>query len=464
MPEVFRRRVEDRSVREALSRMQDELLPAEIREDGLANWVRGFDELRNSGRQDYFREHSDNPPIWAMNAVVLSALQKRIPFYFATLFHIGRQWKVSESALRDLDKASDRQNLALSTQLTLDNLRRRDDRRLSALSERQAETTEALAVLLGSAGREHSDRLREARRWWGEWRNEVDRLRSQVDRLEEVGGAERDYRLWRETARFVLEGSRPSQLRAQMEQRGLKFAEGEEKTGSWPVMFSDVWAPLLLAGLASGKEPYFEHFFFEWRHMLHDLEHEARYGELRRAALSRLTRKYGSDDPFEHFLPMRRPATEHLRYLCVEHRLPGGQNSPWLDAWQRCLDDDAAITVDFIYSEGPKGSRFSDSASGFARAADSAIKRHVQDDYEPGESWDQFVQRLFEAQWVYNVAGQMAHGNRNTKVERWSFSFFRELVGEVVLALSNMGYRCRVPDENRLRELWDLHPHTGPHS
>src|ERR1019366_3367647 len=113
---------------------------------------------------------------------------------------------------------------------------------------------------------------------------------------------------------------------------------------------------------------------------------------------------------------------EQLRYLWIEHVLPGHQDSPWLDAWQRCLDDDPERTVDFAVRDkfeapgkaaapteshprtgGPimpplmpptkagwkelkPDSKQAARASGFARSADSAIKRHIRDDYTTGET------------------------------------------------------------------------------
>jgi hypothetical protein len=458
MPEIFPRRVADRSVRQALSNMRGELLPGEIREDSLANWVMRFDELQR--RQDEphpFQDRGGESAAWAVNLVVLSSLQKRIPFYFGALFHIGRQWKVSESASRALERASQGENLDLSTRLTLDNLRTRgvEDKRLFGLFERQgSDMTQALSVLFESAGNEHSNRLREARRWWSAWQEEVRLLRSQIDRLEEASRGGPDYRLWREAARFVLDGYRPSALRGIMEVSGVKFSgEPDRASGPWTGSYAEVLAPLMLLGLSSGgKEPFFEHIMFEWRHVFHDFEQEARYGELRRAALSRLTRKYAQgEDPFEPYLPLKKPATEQLRYLWIEHNLPGYQDSPWLDAWQRCLDDDPERTVDFSV----RGKVDSNLASGFARTADSAIKRHIRDDYTTGETWSQFIQRLFESRWVYQLAKQISHTNRKSGGVKWSFAFFRDLVSSVVAILNDVGYDLALPSEDRLERLWE---------
>lgn len=148
--------------------------------------------------------------VWAVDLVVIPSLQRRIPFYFAAIFHIGRQWKISESAVRDPERAVQGENLTVTTRLTLDNLRKRDDG--PAMQRQEGDVTRALSVLLQLAGKEHSNRLREAQRWWSALQEEVRQLRSQTDRLQEVGRGEPNYRLWPEAGRFVLEGYRPSAL------------------------------------------------------------------------------------------------------------------------------------------------------------------------------------------------------------------------------------------------------------
>src|SRR5664279_3922034 len=183
MPEVFRRKVADGSVRQSLYEMRSEFLPMEIREDANARWVMAFDDLRQSAdeRQGNDRE-SD---LWALDLVVTSTLQQQIPFYFASLFHIGRQWKVSESAAGALLKASTGENLRTSARLTVDLLDGRDTRdranyrvdRLAMLGRMPDVTTQALAFLLTSSAEQHSMRLRESQHWWTDWRQEVASLR-----------------------------------------------------------------------------------------------------------------------------------------------------------------------------------------------------------------------------------------------------------------------------------------------
>lgn len=239
-----------------------------------------------------------------------------------------------------------------------------------------------------------------------------------------------------------------------MESSGVRFAgEPDRSTSPWTGTYAEVLAPLMLLGLsAGGKEPFFDHLIFEWRHVFHDFEQEAKYGELRRAALNRLTQEIiVQGDPFEEYRPLQSPTTEHLRHLWTEHVLPGYQDSPWLSTWLQCLDDDPERTVDFT----APNLVVEKMVSGFARTADSAIKRHARDAYNAGETWGRFVQRLFESHWIYHLARQISYSNNKSGRLRWSFDFFRDLVDAVIAVLNGVGYQLLPPSLNRLEHLWE---------
>jgi hypothetical protein len=467
MPEVFRRRVADRSVREALYLARTEFLPDEIRDDKNANWVLSFDELRlRPSQEGSFRDRPNDSALWALDIIVTSTLQRRIPYFFAALFHIGRQWRVSQSALRSLDKASDQKNANDTLRLTLDSLRElsRSDKQVAELYDRQGrDTAEALSLVLKSSGEQHATRLREAQRWWGVWLGEVDTLRSQVERLQEFGFQSADYRLSREVVTFLAENYRPSSLRATLESAGVKFAsEIERNVSSLPIAYSEVLTPLLLLSLTSSrKEPFLHEMMFEWRHILHDLRRDIEYGESRRVALDRLKRKYPhGEDPFEPYLPLVKPATDALRNLVIEHTLPGDQSSPWLSAWSRCVDYDPTTALAVAF----KDVRDRKAVNAFARAADAAIKHKLPDDYLPGESWENLVQRLFESAWVSSIADQIVRTSQTDAASKWTFDSFAYLVEAVVKLLNKIGYDLASPSPTRLKRLWERLHSDNPYS
>lgn len=457
MPEVFHHRSSNVSIREALSSTRLDLLPDEMREDSLATWVMEFDDLRVRNRYERtFQENPDSYPTWALDLAVISALQRQIPFYFATLFQIGRQWKVSESVIASIDSASSQENLRATARLNrllVDRpLRGRNVGEIYERSERDA--TEALSALLLSARGQHSNRLREARQWWTSWREEVGRLRNQVERLQEIAPRWSDPMLWREVSQLVVMSCMPSLLRQTLEASGIRFAtepaptSGLSRAGS----YLEALTLLLLFGLSAGgsRSTFAENWFFEWRHILHELRYDLRFEEARRISLERLVRKYSEgEDPFEPYLPLGKPASDVLRNLVIEHTLEGDQFSPWLSTWRRCVEFDSttALTVPL------KDLRDRQNVAAFARGADCAIKQSLPGELRPGETWEEFVQRLFETEWVLATAQQLVLNEFNAKV--WHFDAFAALVAAVVSALNDANYQIGPPSEDRLRNLWD---------
>jgi hypothetical protein len=458
MPEIFHRQNSNVSIRQALSRGRLELLPEEIRVDSLARWVMDFDDLRSRDRYERpYKEDPDSYATWALDLVVIGALQRQIPFYFATLFQIGRQWKVSESAMASIESASSQENLRATAELNRHSVDRpRRERSVGKLYERsERDATEALSALLGSARAQHMSYLREARQWWTSWREEVGSIRTRVDRLQEIGHRRPDPMLWSEVSQFLVKSYRPSLLRQTLEASGVRFAgEAAPTPGfSWAGSYLEVLTPLLFLGLSLGgsRSPFIEHFFFEeWRHILHDLRSEAENGEARRVGLERLVRKYSmSEDPFEPYLPLRKPASEALRNFVIEHTLQGNQPSPWLSTWRRCIEFNSATTLKVPL----KKLEDRENVSAFARGADCAIKQSLPGELRPGETLNEFIQRLFETGWVLKLAGQLVLNESNAKT--WRFESFAALVAAVASALNDVGYRLDVPSQDRLQKLWD---------
>jgi hypothetical protein len=454
MPEIFHRRNSNVSIRQALSRTLLELLPVEIREDSLARWVMDFDDLRSRDRFERpFREDPDNYATWALALVVIGGLQRQIPFYFATLFQIGRQWKVSESALASIEGASSQENLGATARLNrqpVDRLRRKGS--VGEMYERsEGDATEALRSILRSASKQHSDRLREARQWWTSWREEVGSIREQVDRLQEIGHRRPDL-LWSEASQFLLKSYRPSPLRQTLEASGVRFAGEAAPTTAFSGSGSylEVLTPLLFLGLSLGRLEGYKDFFFVWHNILHNLLDEVKYGEARRIGLQKLARKYSQgEDPFEPYLPLGKPATEVLRNLVIEHTLQGYQSSPWLERWRDCVRFNSSTALKIPL----KDLKDRENLAAFARGADCAIKQSLDHELRPGETWDEFMQRLFETEWVLTTARQLVVNESNAKV--WRFEAFAALVAAVVSALNDLGYRIDLPSEDRLQVLWE---------
>jgi len=236
----------------------------------------------------------------------------------------------------------------------------------------------------------------------------------------------------------------------------------ERSNASWPFAYSEMLTPLLLLGLGEGRKgPFLHDLFFEWRHIIHDLRRESEYGELRRVALERLKQKYSHrEDPFEPYRPLVKPVTEELRNLVIEHELPGNQSSPWLDAWQRYVEYNPATALTVVF----KDVRDRKGIKAFARDADCAVKHELPGEYLPGESWNDFVQRLFESAWVSSIADQIANTSKTDPAAKWNFESFASLVEEVVKSLNEIGYSLASPSIGRLKKLWERLHSEKPYS
>lgn len=222
---------------------------------------------------------------------------------------------------------------------------------------------------------------------------------------------------------------------------------------NWYSNISEVLMPLAVAMFASAKDFGTDiHFFWhEFQHILYDVHREARYGSLRDAALERLRAVHATADPFADYLPLKLPPSEELRALVIQHRLPGGGNSPWLDAWLGCLDTSSSsgVTSNRIKTNDPEFIR------ALARSADSNIKHNITEAFRIGESWQAFIQRLFESKWLRDFTALAVRMNAERGVPMWSFETCVGVVTAVVAVLNGSGYALVVPQTERLKSLWE---------
>src|SRR5229473_2427350 len=96
MPEFWHTQL-DGSVRDALVRASLEILPGQIRQDALTQWILSFDDIRRRERDNPQTADmsQDDPRRFLESEFLLKLLQAQLPFYYVSLFHIGRIWKIS---------------------------------------------------------------------------------------------------------------------------------------------------------------------------------------------------------------------------------------------------------------------------------------------------------------------------------------------------------------------------------
>jgi len=195
------------------------------------------------------------------------------------------------------------------------------------------------------------------------------------------------------------------------------------------------------------------HSFMHFEHMMHDWIRDERARRIRPEvdiALAVLRRKYGDGNPFDGYLPLCRAATPELRALVQEHQLPNGTASPWRASWEARLDDE------HVESDLHPPSSFDGNAEDHsAQVADSVIKRRVTEHLMPTETWDNFVQRLYEQHVVQNIGNGAGNANKkgNEGLSVWTVEAFCTFVRSLTHQLNSHGYNLKTPDKTRLETL-----------
>src|SRR6516162_8117100 len=155
-----RRTLKHGTVGEQLANVSRNLLPEQVQKDANAQWVLSYEDL------DPQYEEGSEPAQIAYNAagkMISSLLQERLPFYTATLFHIGRQWNLSESLGNEAHRLRDEKNLIVSEQnvIALAKKAGRDlDRRL---------IRENVIAIANAAAVQNCRSLEQAQSWWTIW-------------------------------------------------------------------------------------------------------------------------------------------------------------------------------------------------------------------------------------------------------------------------------------------------------
>ena len=453
------------------ARIKTVLLPQEISTDKNAQWVMRFDSLlqerteRTSDRQRYDDDFSSSRyqrEEWSRQAAgyfTASLLQSRIPFYFASLFHIGRQIKVSEAALRDCRTLQEGNNLYDSAANLIEEADRQNEDRVEKAPEIEA-TMQAIMGICEAAISQHERNITMARNWWRIWQTEVEEYRRLVGQIEEHASSNqnRHSRTWLQPAmRMMLISSQPSILQSNMMQQGVRFKD--QTTTSSNLSIQSIPPAMLLFGIfpmamwasfeddGSHSMRHMEHVFDEY---IRELK-MARLAPGLNAAWDLLREKYGINDPFAPYALGKSPPTPELLQLIKEHNLPNNEDSIWLSVWRKgfLTQNAGSFPLPFEADISPNLLEW-----GFA-SADSTIKYFLTNTRYFVETWDDFLQRLFEANWILMVGGAMVLWNQKTKdtEQRWTDVTFYQFVSNVVAHLNIIGYRLTAPSKQRLFKL-----------
>ncbi len=467
MPSLRQVRIPEReTVDQALHGGVVDLLPQQLAENELVRWVVTFDAMLKAATYEPeggsgFR-HDRGRWMGALLGRIGSALlQSRIPFYFASIFHIGRMMVVSAESLERIGVLRRPSNLDASV------------RNITAILTSPSDLPQSLSShdliqqsLLDGCDRA-SIRQRQqaelANRWWKRWQVEVADLRNALEELEEgwkycdgfdesgrmVAGV---FRLW--------ESAATDSLQSEMARSGVRFRNLDVSTiGMGRKIFEQ--NPILLMAMfafSGGRhrhpEPWFhfEHLVERWL----DVERSKAEADRRRVdhqkleiALQLLQRKYGDANPFDEFAVGVAAATSRLRDLVREHSLPDDTVSPWRHMWEQRLEEVEPSLRPLVGS----GSNDEQLREWCFRTADSAIKHNINDSWAAGLPWNAFVQKVFNRKWIFKIVVMARNANEGEKHGKWTPPVLFELLSHVVEDLNKIGYELEAPAPERLETL-----------
>jgi hypothetical protein len=443
MPSVRLIRIpQNESVNSALHSGVVDLLPAQIAENELVKWVVAFDDVTKKiqDKEDESRLFSQDDELWMaafLGRMASGFLQARIPFYFASVFHIGRMMVVAEESLKRIETLQLPSSLDSSVGNIESNIASRTSSPLGDLS--QASIRDVLINGCERASSLQKKQLELADRWWMRWQSEVRELRAAVSGVEEGWRACSNSKEFRRISKGVLrlwQTTTTGTLKADMERSGVRFTNLNVPAGGIESSLA-AFNPLLLLAFTGRQDPEFWHF--ELRHVFYDM----RMHQYVAHSVQQLSAKYQNTDPFAVYEPGRSPADKQLVALIQENLLWNNEESPWLHAWDRKLVQKPYET-DWV----GRANFSSDAGIDWLDYADSAIKKALINQRPlPGESLNQFIQDRFEEHVVAKIAVDVREWMRSGKSAGRQYTaeeLFAVFV-DVVQKLNEIGYKLNVP-------------------
>ncbi len=216
-----RRTLKQGTVGDQLGRIKWTLLPEDIWKNPNAQWVLSCDDLERHPERDEPSGLSDQLAYYAARQTIAAPLKERLPFYLATLFHIGRQWKISESLGREARRLQDEKNLIASEE----NLVAFAKQAGRALDPKLVQSS--VVALSKVAAGQHDRALAQARYWWTIWANEVGELRKLVLAFREQA-AQSQLGVWPDAFEVLQFFQRPSRIRYAFRVEGVQLEDEAE--------------------------------------------------------------------------------------------------------------------------------------------------------------------------------------------------------------------------------------------
>lgn len=467
-----------RNVYYAFREFNRELLPEEIRNERSVDWVLRFDALEKqqyrSEEYDRYR-YGDRDDIAPFVAQMIQQLLTPIAsFYFASLFHIGRQWQVSEQVIKSVERAMHSDNLEKTVTLNIPLLQEQLMKLDINTGDYKSVLSDSFTQILELAKQKKIEEKMKAQEWWRLWKNEVRELMEVVDRCTREyydRGYDRDRFRNRmgipsSIMRLMTFSFEMKDLFNSMSKYGVKFKNVTQHQSGHSIQ-SILMQPFLLMLFQSGMD---ESFGFHFRDILHeynkiiknerDLIKEKIDAPIIEQAKSQLVKIFESNNLFDKYNILESPPDFQLKKLWNKCILPNEEMFYYANNWKNSLEPQPSFKSWSDCKELTFKSKLSDTdIESYARSADSTIKRYwVEQSNDKAQSDAELCQYLFDKEWMFKmVEGAVCPTRQKKGKQKWDMDIFRNMIEKVINILNiRVGYTLETPNTNRLKKLWDL--------
>lgn len=454
------------NVQEALSKGWSDMLPEQVAENYLTKWVLSFDFLN---KKNYERNSNTikNEYDSIISGIVKTALTPNIEFYFASLFHIGRTWKVAEQALDTTTKALDSNNLQITINQQIKILQELPNKPNIPTELYSSALISLLTEILKKARQNHEQAIIKSKQWWGLWLKETQELKGITESISQQYNR-RTYN--QKHLHYVLSINQSllmysfsnKQLFNSLQTSGVQIKN--ISSAIQPSNLSQLLGLLTYALVYTGLDnPFRLHEAWHemdriFRHLNQLSENELKSLEKRRLlpiieqVESKLLSIFKNKNLFEDYKMLRLPPDTNLKSLWNKCKLPDGNMFYYANNWLNSLGPEPKAHEDLpfklLFTQGD--------IINYARSADSTIKRYwVSTEIKTGWTVKEHTQFLYEKKWVVDMANSATYRIRNNrKDQQWTLDKFEEMLIKVTSFLDEKGYELVTPNKNRLSKLW----------
>ena len=451
----------------ALRNIRYELLPEEIRRDNLTNWILSFDTLEKTrNKRDFFEYDQDDFLASFISQITHNSLTPNISFYFSSLFHIGRQWQVSEQVVNSIESSMEYKNLNETLKLNKNSFNEIFQELGIKSQDYNRLLSDSFSNILSFAKQQHLKSIKLSQNWWSMWKTEV---RSIKDMIGRCSSEYNEYR-YKDRYRMAIPRSllvlttysfQTHKLYNSLAKEGIRFKNINIQTHIQSPFIDPTFLTMFFMLSIPQKD-----FEFEYRHFIHDFEHLLRSQEelletqrltpiIQQAELH-LLKLFEKGNPFEKYDMLISIPDKYLRELWNKCKLPQKKTFYYAENWINSLES----KPDFWCRELPFKSELNKSdIENYARSADSTIKRKfVSESTKVGYNDIEFIQVLFENEWVVEMVKGAVYPTKKKKgSQKWSVNNFYNMLEKVILFLNEeVGYNIEIASKNRLQKLWDL--------